>query len=314
MRRILVLRAGALGDLIVTLPALALLRGRWPAARIELVGNTVAGQLALAAKLVDQVHSQHEARWAALYADAPLPLPKLFAEFLAMFDLVLNFWPDPDGELQRKFPVTPGQTFLSGAAKPTSGPAAAHYAEPLRPLGLELVQPWFDLSEVGGDLRAPLSDSATQPRPEVAVHLRSPLKVAIHPGSGSPTKNWPIERWRQLARWLNDEDRVELLIVSGEAERDDLLADFGRPLRNRSLLELAGELKGAALFLGHDSGVGHLAAALGLPCVLLFGPTDPAIWAPPTPRVRVLRRGDALSSISVDEVRAAVSAALGDRK
>ena len=95
MRKILVLRGGALGDFIVTLPALALLRQRWPHAHLEFVGNATAA--ALAAHLVDRIHSQHESRWSALYSTAPLPVA--FAAELATFDLILNFWPDPDGDL-----------------------------------------------------------------------------------------------------------------------------------------------------------------------------------------------------------------------
>jgi hypothetical protein len=102
MEKLLVLRGGALGDFIVTLPALALLRARWPKARIELAGNATAAQLALNRGLIDAVHSQHEARWAALYDDGPLP--REFGAWLDEFDLVISFWPDPDGELRQRFP------------------------------------------------------------------------------------------------------------------------------------------------------------------------------------------------------------------
>jgi heptosyltransferase-2 len=66
------------------------------------------------------------------------------------------------------------------------------------------------------------------------------------------------------------------------------------------------------LFLGHDSGVSHLAAACGAPCVLLFGPTDPAVWAPPSPRVKVIGPVGDLNSLAVSGVRQAVAAALAD--
>ena len=101
--RILVLRGGALGDFLVTLPALARLRQQWPEARLELAGNATAAALGVRQGLLDAAHSQHEARWSALYAAAPLPAA--FAEWLAGFDLVVNFWPDPDGLLARRFPI-----------------------------------------------------------------------------------------------------------------------------------------------------------------------------------------------------------------
>ncbi|MGH7957364.1 MAG: glycosyltransferase family 9 protein, partial [Opitutaceae bacterium] len=129
MERILVLRGGALGDFIVTLPALALLRERWPRARIELAGNATAAQLALARGLIDAAHSQHEARWAGLFNDALLPPD--FAAWLDGFELVLNYWPDPDGSIGRRFPTRAGQQFMPASALPARAPAAAHYCEPL---------------------------------------------------------------------------------------------------------------------------------------------------------------------------------------
>lgn len=287
--RILVLRGGALGDFLVTLPALALLRGRWPEAQIELIGNFPAASLALSAGLLDAAHSQHEARWAALYGAAPLP-PAL-AGWLAGFDLVLNFWPDPDGELVRRFPARSGQTVLSAAALPTLSPAAAHYCAPLQQLGLIPVTFLYPLHTPG---------------PE-------PWLVGLHPGSGSPTKNWPPDRWLALAHWLEHELHLELLIISGEAESGGTLAGVGRHARNLPLDQLADQLARCRLFLGHDSGVSHLAAAVGVPCILLFGPTDPAMWAPPGPRVQALKRGADLAAISLADVQQAVRAALRDQ-
>ncbi len=287
--RILVLRGGALGDFLVTLPALAMLRQRWPDARVELIGNATAAALALPAELLDAVHSQHEARWGGLYGTQPLP-PAL-ADWLEQFDLVISYWPDPEGELRRRFPARPGQTTVFGAAQPNVAPAAAHYCAPLRELGL-----------VPTALLYPLR----HPAPERAL-------IALHPGSGSPRKNWPLDRWLALARWLERDCAAQLLIVTGEAEPAGVLAGVGHHLRQLPLGALADRLACCRLFLGHDSGISHLAAAAGAPCVLLFGPTDSALWAPPGPRVHVLRRDADLSSISVADVQQAVQAALRDR-
>lgn len=287
--RVLVLRGGALGDLIVTLPALALLRQRWPTASIELVGNVSAASLAVSAGLVDAVHSQHEARWAALYGSAPLPTE--LARWLAEFDVVVCYWPDPEGELRRRFPTRAGQIALFAPAMPTIAPAAAHYCAPLRVLGLS-----------PQDLVYPLRRVSPRGR-----------WVALHPGSGSPSKNWPLDRWLTLARWLEGDVGVKVGIISGEAEPSSPLSEIGRQLQNLPLNDLADELAGCQLYIGHDSGISHLAAAVGARCVLLFGPTDPAVWAPPSPRVQVLRCGAELSALSLADVQRAVQAALRDR-
>jgi len=285
--RILVLRGGALGDFLVTLPALAGLRRHWPDARLELVGNATAAALAVDRGLLDAAHSQHEARWAALHADAPLPAA--LADWLDGFDLVLNFWPDPDGQLARRFPLRPGQVYLTASSTPSTQPAAAHFCAPLIALGAST-----------GDFLCALREPASV----------RPTRVALHPGSGSPRKNWPEDRWRALARWLVDERGLEVIVITGEAESMRPLAAVGRALHGRPLAEVADVLATCRLFIGHDSGISHLAAASGTPCVLLFGPTDPAIWAPPAPTVRVLQRGADLSAISVDDVCREVRAAL----
>ncbi len=287
MRKILVLRGGALGDFIVTLPALAALRRTWPSARIELAGNATAAAIAHDSGLIDAVHSQQEARWSALFG--PAPLPEELAAWLGSFDLVLNFWPDDDGALLRQFPLRPGQKFLSAPAHPTIAPAAAHYCAALTDVGIESRDFFYPL--VTPHNRGRVDDS------------RAP--IAIHPGSGSLKKNWPLERWAILCEWLEREHGAELLMVTGEAESAAArrLAPGAFTAHDLPLGELMARLAPCQLFVGHDSGISHLAAACGVPCVLLFGPTDPAVWAPPTPAVCIVRRSEKLDSISVDDLQ-----------
>lgn len=282
MRKILVLRGGALGDFLVTLPALALLRARWPAATIELVGNATAAALAVDAGLLTRAHSQHESRWSALHAAAPLPCS--FARELATFDLVINFWPDPDGDLARHFQKSSALVFLSSSALPTIAPAAAHYCALLHKLGL-----------------TPTAFVHSLATPSPAAHF-----IALHPGSGSSQKNWTLSRWVKICEYLTCTPCADLLIITGEADTAaaSALARFGIPAHQLPLRELVVRLTQCRLFLGHDSGISHLAAACGVPSLLLFGPTDPAVWAPPAPNVTVIQRGPTLRSISVADVLA----------
>ncbi len=150
--------------------------------------------------------------------------------------------------------------------------------------------------------------------------------VAMHPGSGGERKNWPPERWEALGRWLfqlPEAVRPRVLLVGGESDGKTLAAlqaAWGAGVRtggdlivaaNRPLPELAALLTRCRLFLGHDSGISHLAAAVGAPCVLLFGPTDPDIWAPLQPGVIVVRSPDeTLPGLALETVRAAVAYAL----
>jgi heptosyltransferase-2 len=144
--------------------------------------------------------------------------------------------------------------------------------------------------------------------------------VAIHPGSGSETKNWAKEQWADLGRRIaEDMPGTTLLLVEGEADAEaaEFLAAAWRDLAHARarwlpLPILAALLREAKIFLGHDSGITHLAAAArkDLPIVALFGPTEPAVWAPPRAGVRVLRGDPTTKNISLEEVYAAARTVL----
>jgi ADP-heptose:LPS heptosyltransferase len=188
--------------------------------------------------------------------------------------------------------------------------------DPVPPAGLHAAR-WL-----AGAL-APLGLSAGDPPPgcvasaaeaEAAGAWRDrlpPRFLALHPGSGSPRKNWPAERFLELAGRLRPRERW--LVVSGPADREAVapfrsragaLVAEGLPARALGAL-----LAGAGTFVGNDSGVSHLAAAWGAPTVALFGPTDATVWAPEGERVRTVQSSTGeMAGITVDEVAAAIAA------
>lgn len=273
MRSILVLRGGALGDFLLTLPLLRAIRAEYPTARIELVGNAAAAQLAVDALIIDAAHSQNEARWAGLYASETLP--PMLARWLAEFDLVILGWPDPEGDVARHFPVRPGQVFRSIDPTPRGGPIWRQWLEDAAPLlsdGKTYPTPFTPL---------PLSiDAAAEADRRI---LLSRPYAAIHPGSGSAAKTASADLWWEVVRRLAP---LPVLVVIGEAEAP--LADHARSLapsrvqiaERWPLPILAAALARAAAYAGHDTGVSHLAAAVGTPTHVVFGPTDPAVWSP----------------------------------
>lgn len=121
--------------------------------------------------------------------------------------------------------------------------------------------------------------------------------AVIHPFSGSPKKCWPLDRYQALARVI--EPHMPIRWCAGPEE------PLPGAVRIADLYELACWLATARIYVGNDSGITHLAAAVGTPVVALFGPTDPGIWAPRGRQVRVLAK-PALEDITVDEVLAAV--------
>lgn len=121
--------------------------------------------------------------------------------------------------------------------------------------------------------------------------------AVIHPFSGSPRKNWPIEKFRDVARRLQS-----LLPVRWCAGPSEPLEEA---VRVEDLYELACWLAGARLYIGNDSGITHLAAAAGAPVVAVFVASNPKVWAPRGERIRIVTSGDA------DEVFAAAVSLLG---
>ena len=142
--------------------------------------------------------------------------------------------------------------------------------------------------------------------------------LLIHPCSGGVPKCWPIDSFVRVADLLVEHGwRVAFVIGPAEQERmspaaRSMLADRFTVLAGLSLPELLAAMSAADVFLGNDSGPSHLAAALGRPTVALFGPTDPAVWAPRGRRVHILRGQPNQSdwSISPESVAQAITASL----
>ena len=137
----------------------------------------------------------------------------------------------------------------------------------------------------------------------------SKVQIAIHPGSGSPSKNWPLERWTQWCQAMCKDSHYHFMIVAGEADREagETLArhlpDHCRTLHmNAPLPSVARAIAGSRLFVGHDSGISHLAAALGVPSLVLWGPTNLEVWQPRGKHVTVIESDQGLGGITSRQV------------
>jgi len=296
--RILVIRGGAIGDFILTLPALKLLRDSFPAAHLEVLGYKHIVALAELGGYANATRSIEYGRLASFFNRDGELAPEL-VEYFGSFQQVISYLFDPDDIFANNLKRAGVRNLIVGSPKITDREhAARQLARPLERLALYLDDPAAIIS----------------PNEEVKV---DPSLIALHPGSGSETKNWALGRWAALAEsLLSVHGSRRLLLIGGEADAARV-AQLGKTLpndrvqfaQNLSLVELAVRLQKCALFLGHDSGISHLVAAVGTPCLLLFGPTDPAIWAPANPQVRVLRASNlTMDGIGVGEVLAAVDA------
>jgi heptosyltransferase III len=305
--KILVIRGGAIGDFILTLPAIAALRRQFPGASLEVLGYPHIVQLAVAAGLVDRA-MPIEARALAGFFARGGDLSEDLVDYFSEFDLIVSYLYDPDLIFQTNVRLCSRAQFLAGPHRPDerSGVHAAQaYLKPLERLAI------FEASPVP-ELRIAVSPGAAQ-----AIEPGTGI-LALHPGSGSSRKNWPETQWAQLLEWIISTTSLNLLVVGGEAEGERLqrLAAALPPTRTRvaqslPLADLASLLAGCAGFVGHDSGISHLAAALGLPTLVLWGGTIEAIWRPPHERVIVLRWPAGLEQLPVVKVAEQIAGFFG---
>jgi heptosyltransferase III len=281
------------------LPALKALRGAHPKVGIEILGYPHIAAIADKRVYAEAVRSIEYAALSRFFArEAELP-PEL-CDYFAGFDLILSYLYDPDRIFEENLRRCGAENILRGPSKIVSGISAAEQlAQPLQELGITVT-----------DLAPKIFPSA-EDRKFACGFLENcrPAFLAVHPGSGSEKKNWPIENWIELiTAVLNgatdpDEGRLPsrshlfrtVLIVSGEADenaRQRLHTSFDNESRVRfahhlPLPQLAALLE-QSTFIGHDSGISHLAAAAGARSIILFGPTDPNVWAPQNKGVTVL--------------------------
>ncbi len=283
--RFLVLRGGAIGDFVVTLPVLQALRAQWPLARIDIWGYPHIADLAVAGGLAESVVSLDRAEMARFFVPEPQFTDAQVAA-VRSYDLIFNYLHDPVGQVRSNLLLAGAKQVLSGSPIIKRGHAVPFLLEPLQALAIFETEtvPELDLSgEARAGARARLRALGIQGQP-----------VAVHPGSGGEAKKWPADRFADVIRRLRAEGR-EVVAVLGEADRAEaeMLARelAGLPVLDRlPLTELAAVLCECAAYLGNDSGITHLAAAVGLPVTALFGPTDPETWAPRgRGGVRVLR-------------------------
>lgn len=293
--RILVIRGGAIGDFVLTLPAIRLLRENIAGCHLEVLGYPGIVDLAVTAGLADATRSLEHRTMALLFAKGAT-IDEALCDYLRSFNLVVSYLYDPDGFLRDNMERIGVRTFLAAShrVEEGSGHAAEQLARPLEKIALFLDDPAPNLGLRMSD------DAAAQPL------------IAIHPGSGSIKKNWLLENWMRLGRELvSSFPNAKLTLITGEAEQDrgitseitSAWSDLNfRHLDSLPLPELARHLAGSRAFIGHDSGISHLAAACGAPCLLFFGPTDPATWAPRNAAVKVHRAMDGdLSGLAFEE-------------
>jgi heptosyltransferase-2 len=317
--RIAVYRLGALGDTLLILPALAALRKQWPEAHITLICRADVHALALASGLVDRTCSHELPEWICLFDDGVSP-SALAREIFAGADLALVWAPDAGGETASQLRALGVQSALVAEPQATwrlRRHVALQLLDALEPLGVAVPSDAAALPELLPPLRwtGEAQDEADGVWGRIQGELAGRPAIAIHPGSGGERKRWPPSHFAALIRSLRC--GYAPILIAGPQDEEvvaQVIAEAGATpiVRDLSVAGLAAFLSRCAFYVGNDSGVTHLAGLLGAPTVALFGPTDPALWAPLGPQVVSLESPTGqMEDLSPHTVIAAIERSIG---
>ena len=288
--KILVIRGGAIGDFILTLPALAALRKQFPQTRIEVLGYTHIASLATLAGYANDVKSIEAGPLAGFFARHGT-LNDALGEYFNTFNIIVSYLYDPDRIFQSNIAGVSKAQFIAGPHRPDER-ESTHATE-------VFLKPLERLAIFGAD---------PTPRIELGEESATDL-LAVHPGSGSEKKNSPEQRWIEFLTRVANETNWRALLVGGEAEHERVqrLSSLIPIQRltvaiHQPLTELARRIATCRAFVGHDSGVTHLAAAVGLRGVALWGEPNEQVWRPRSDRFEVLKPASGVADLRADDV------------
>jgi len=266
----LALHLGALGDFVLSWPALGLLSAGPPSAALHLWGRPEWARLVLPP---ERVYDREAARFAGLFCAQPDPA---LDRWLAGFGRAVVFAAAPPAELPAHLERVVPQVWCLDTRPPAG--RRVHASD------------W----QVGQLRRRGLGGPAQPPLVRLDLAIEK-IGAVLAPGSGGRQKRLSPALAATLARRLRAEGH-DLTLLLGPAEDPAYGAALQEALRGVAytlvreppITELARRLAGAVLYLGADSGVSHLAAALGAPSLVVFQASDPRVWGPRGPRARVV--------------------------
>jgi heptosyltransferase-2 len=257
-------------------------------------------RLAVGRMGVDRGHSIHDQAVAQLFKQQIDGVEERMKSAFGGFTRIYSFFGAKDPDFRRNLKRVCPDTLCLPFAPEGSGHMARRY---LAAIGAE-----SDSIDIRMDLTA--DDRQVAQDLLNRTGLKTNGYVLLLPGSGGREKNWPAERFCELADLLRDHLQVAAIIGPAETEQKKILRDCGIVLlEGLELGTMAALAWCSRAFVGNDSGVSHLAACSGARGVVIFGPTNPEIWRP-LGDVRVLK-SQPIAALEVTEVRSALRDLMG---
>jgi len=301
--KILAIHAGGIGDLLLSLPALRAFRQAFQDFPLELMGFPERLTLIAHDLKARSLHSIDQAGMAYFYAEGG-SLPSDLVQFFSSFSAALILGRSRAQTLAENLKRANLQSVFFLSSFPPEGEkthVTEHLLRALRSFGIK-----------GSDFFNPLSIPdetlfCAQEFLNKSGWQNGRRILAIHPGSGSPVKNWSPQKFARVADWASEHALV--LLISGPAQ--DGMAEVRHAIKRADpiiasylpLLTLAAILGNCSAYLGNDSGITHLAGLLGIPTFAIFGPTDPLVWGPRGSRVQIITASEPCFPCSCREKR-----------
>jgi heptosyltransferase-2 len=334
VRSILIVRQhNQLGDMLCAVPLLRALRSRCPEAHIFLMTSPVNHEIMLHHRLLDGVVNFDKREYLSGRRFKVGALRDFIRDLREhAFDLAIvpatvsvSFTSDLLSYLSgARWRIGPGN--LEGkknlGAFLYTNPVNLDWSEsPDRHQTLRNIDICSDLGLETPDLGLELTllpREAEEGRSEVAaLRMGAPWVVAVHPGAGKIPNRWPSDSFAQLIRWLHLSMQCRVVIIKGPMD-DEPIKELAKGLdvptyllENRGIRNIASILASVDILVSNDTGIMHVGAAVGIPVLSLFGPTNPRQWAPLGPKNRYLRCSSGVTAdIKVEDVIRAVRAML----
>jgi heptosyltransferase-3 len=304
-QRAVILQPGALGDCILTLPLVKILKEGLNLGGVDIIGHTEYIGVFPGRSCVDGVRSMDSTELHRMFVEPAKfdladwdPLINTFA----VYSWIVTFLGEPGGNFEQNLIFTANCShsaeIITLSMKPSEG-STVHVAESYvqqfaGQSGLSPEQAKVPMDKVLIRVTEADRDTGVELLDQAEIDLSRKL-VVIHPGSGGMKKCWHLDNFISVAQGLRTQG-FEVLFLLGPAEMERLrpadearLYGTARCVGHLSLAQVVGLLSGADAFIGNDSGVSHLAAGIGLRTYVLFGPTDPALYRPIGPAVTAFR-------------------------
>ena len=300
------IQPGAVGDGILTIPLIKFIREQAGIDHVDIMGHLEYLEVLGPQTAREQMISLEGTELHPLFRDHDefdLPEGHPLIDLFRPYELIVSFLGEPGGHFESNLIYTASMTHAADVATLRLRPPDDYhdhtayffmeqFVSQIPGSQLRLSRKMMSLPRICPDTQQEQEAKEILARKGMGNNREI---VALHPGSGGKDKCWPLEEFQHLAELLNEQNRQSIILL-GPVERErwgveviDRLKTRLPVLEDLSLTQVAAVLNRCTAYVGNDSGISHLAGALGVPTVAVFGPSNACHWRPLGVKVRVCR-------------------------